>query len=287
MYIDTFLHTLGAEVTEATRSPMAGREFIRLSIIARLHLEQAIQEISSRIASLEQKLHPTYTDDLLQALLRACLKAMQAEQQAGQKQKAFRTPVLSARILEVEDPETGSLVTLQLLPGANNLMISCFAGPGQQPTGKPAGKPLAALQLGPYKDELEVLYWDAAMIEAPEPKRLVLAEHIQGQEEAPISAPNEQPEAKRYTVLAFNEQGMRGLKVQAQGRIEQHREDIERLNELRTWLLEDGPNDEGPTALVAELNHHLETMFDSQVKELEERIGVLEATVAELELGGY
>ncbi len=286
MYIDTFLHTLGAEVTEATRSPMAGSEFIRLSIIARLHLEQAIQEISSRIASLEHKLHPTYTDDLLKALLRACLKAMQAEQQAGQKQKAFRTPVLSARILEVEDPETGAFVTLQLLPGANNLMISCFAGSGQQPTGKPTGKPLAALQLGPYKDELEVLYWDASMIEALEPKHLVLAEHIQGQEETPISAPRAQQE-KRYTVLAFTEQGMRGLKVQAQGRIEQHREDIERLNELRTWLLENGPDDEGPIALVAELTHHLETMFDSQVSELEERISVLEATVADLELGGY
>lgn len=106
-------------------------------------------------------------------------------------------------------------------------------------------------------------------------------------EKTPIIVPTEQQEPNCYTILAFTEQGMRGLKVQAQESIEQHREDIEHLNELRTWLLENGPDGEGPTALVGELTHHLETMFDSKVSELEEHISVLASTVAELELGGY
>jgi hypothetical protein len=76
------------------------------------------------------------------------------------------------QIVTIQDAATGHFLTLKLSPGANGLMVYCY--PGEQTS----GEPLASFQVASYEDQLEILYWDAAMSDGQDPKHVVLAEHI-------------------------------------------------------------------------------------------------------------
>jgi hypothetical protein len=75
--------------------------------------------------------------------------------------------------IEMQDVETGTLVTVRLSPGANGLMLYCYQGEQTR------GEPMASLQIAPYQNQLEILYWDATMSNEQDPKHLVLVERIQ------------------------------------------------------------------------------------------------------------
>lgn len=72
----------------------------------------------------------------------------------------------------LQDVETGHFITLKLSPGANGLMVYCYQNE------QVSGEPLASFQVASYRDQLEILYWDATMSDEQDPKRLILAEHI-------------------------------------------------------------------------------------------------------------
>ena len=79
------------------------------------------------------------------------------------------------QMVNIQDAATGNFLTLKLSPGANGLMVYCY--PGEQTS----GEPMASFQVASYNDQLEILYWDAAMSDGQDPKRLVLVEHIPAQ----------------------------------------------------------------------------------------------------------
>jgi hypothetical protein len=89
------------------------------------------------------------------------------------------------QMVTIQDAETGHFITLKLSPGANGLMLYCY--PGEQTS----GEPLASFQVASYKDQLEILYWDATMSDEQDPQRLVLVEHIpvqgQGDDQPPMT----------------------------------------------------------------------------------------------------
>ncbi len=87
------------------------------------------------------------------------------------------------QMVTIQDAETGHFITLKLSPGANGLMLYCY--PGEQTS----GEPLASFQVASYKDQLEILYWDATMSDEQDPQRLVLVEHIPAQDQGDDQSP--------------------------------------------------------------------------------------------------
>lgn len=89
------------------------------------------------------------------------------------------------QVVTIQDAATGHFLTLKLSPGANGLMVYCYPGEGA------SGEPLASFQVASYEDQLEVLYWDAAMSDGQDPKRLVLVEHIPAQSQGDDQPPED------------------------------------------------------------------------------------------------